>query len=69
MIAQSVKPLLLSQEVITQTDFDQLVQILAREVTRKDFSEIAYVLSACGRKPKYACEEATSSKKTDEACS
>ena len=51
MIAQSVKPLLLSQEGITQTDFDQLMQLVTREVTRADFSEIAYVLSVCGRKP------------------
>jgi ubiquinone/menaquinone biosynthesis C-methylase UbiE len=69
VIAQSVKPLLLSQEGITQTDFDQLMQLVTKEVTRADFSEIAYVLSVCGRKPEHVCEEAASSKSTDEACS
>lgn len=51
LIAQSVKPLLLSQELISQADFEQLMRTLASEVACENFSEIAYVLSACGRKP------------------
>jgi len=61
VIAQSVRPLLLSEPVSDQADLEQLVQILAREVTRKDFTEVAYILSACGRKPEPICEHLKSS--------
>ncbi len=62
MIAQSVRPLFLSEGVMTQMDFDHLIQSLIKEVTCPSFSEIAYVLSACGQKTEDACEEINSLK-------
>ena len=59
-MALAVKTLFLSQEIISQADFEQLVHMLCAEMTRKDFAEIAYVLSVCGHKPAEVCHQQSS---------
>jgi hypothetical protein len=56
MMLQSVRPLLLRQKILKQSEFARFVVDLTAEVISKDFAEVACILSVCGRKPDHICE-------------